>query len=521
MSEEIQESIIKDNMVIHHEEESPVNLRRAENNLVDAQQSLKHKVTALLMAVGLGLLFDYFFAEEYLGLSVLIFTMVMMGAVLYSVKSQIQLSKKISLVWGIPSILLALSFSLYNNPVLKSLNILLIPLLITGYLITVRYEQVKGIGLALAANIVDRMFNKALMTSPKFISFSKEIIKSGKEVKENATRKSIIRGLMISIPLLIIIIMLLSSADMMFNYYIQSLGDLFGGFNNSSVIAHTFLITLITLYMFGLLWSFKYSHIPYQEEAMGVVKACWEPVTMITILVMVNTAYLLFTVVQAAYLYGGGADALPIGFSYAEYARRGFFELILVTIINFAIVMLGMNLMKKGQGVVHKAANLSYSLLIVFTFNMLGAASYKMYLYESAFGFTRLRVFVQVFMILIGILLIILLLGIWVKKTPVLKYSVIAALTVYTALNFINIDRIIAKENILRYEETGKIDVGYIINLSYDAMPEIVRLLNAEETEVSQQIREHLERQKEIMHDQYDQWYEYNYYKSQILNRID
>ena len=40
-------------------------------------------------------------------------------------------------------------------------------------------------------------------------------------------------------------------------------------------------------------------------------------------------------------------------------------------------------------------------------------------------------------------------------------------------MNFANVDTIIAKNNINRYFETGKIDIVYLNGLSYDAVPDM------------------------------------------------
>lgn len=484
---------------------------------IDAKETINNKIVFMLMALGLGILFNHFFWEDSIGISGFLFSIAVLIAAIYGIHSDAQLKKPLSFVFLTAIILLSLTFGIYNNPTLRTLNLLFIPILITGYLLAIRYEKVKEINLYFIANILNRIFTKTFSVLPKFFIFSKEIKRDRKKFKENVIRKNIIKGLVISLPLLMIIMMLLTSADMMFKHYVENIGNLFGSFDVGSIINQIFLTVIVTLYVFGFLWSFKYNEITEEKDNGSFIKASWEPVTMITIVFVINIAYLLFTIIQFSYLYVGGMQALPQGFSYAEYARKGFFELILVTLINFGILLLSINFTKKQNEKVNKIANLSYSLLIFFTFNMLISASYKMYLYESAFGFTRLRIFVQAFMILIGILLVIVLLGIWIPKIPIFKCAAMATLVVYVGLNFINVDQLIAKENILRYQETGEIDMYYIQRLSYDAAPELRKLLEAEDIDIRDEIELHLEAQKEILNKNYNRWYEFNYYKMKLL----
>ena len=60
-----------------------------------------------------------------------------------------------------------------------------------------------------------------------------------------------------------------------------------------------------------------------------------------TILFSINIIFLLFTLIQFRYLFSF-SDILPLGFTYSEYARRGFLELISVTIINIIILLISL-----------------------------------------------------------------------------------------------------------------------------------------------------------------------------------
>ena len=99
---------------------------------------------------------------------------------------------------------------------------------------------------------------------------------------------------------------------------------------------------------------------------------------------------------------------------------------------------------------------------------MLSSAFYRMLLYEEAYGFTYLRIFVQTFMILLFFLFIISIVFIWYEKLPIIKAYFIATLAVYVILNFANVDAMIARNNIYRYKETGQLDIRYLEGLSYE-----------------------------------------------------
>ena len=488
---------------------------RHDRRKLDEMAGKANKLTSILIALGLGLLFNYFFVWKSIGISGFIYTIAIIGGTIYGVKKEVCYKKHQGYIFLIPTLLLALSFSIFNNTVLTALNVMVIPFLIVAYLITIRYENVTTINLGFIRNILDRVFNKAFSTLPKFFTFSKEIIEDKVKTKGSTTTKNILKGLIIAIPLLVIILVLLSEADMMFNYYLRNIGNIFAGVSLSERIGRSIIITVVTLYMFSFLWSFRYNELKPSKEAK--FKKFWEPVTIITLISVINIAYLIFTLIQFSYLYGGGLNTLPEGFSYAVYARRGFFELILVTLINFVVLLMSISFTKESSSRVNRIANISYSLLIIFTFNMLVSATYKMHLYEKAFGFTQLRIFVQAFMLLIGIILVIVLLGVWKSRTPVFKYAVIATLMIYVGLNYINVDRIIAKENILRYQETNNIDLRYLRTLSYDAAPEITKLLEVEDAWIREEVNLYINNKKASLKSQDYKWYQYNYNRSRLL----
>jgi hypothetical protein len=101
---------------------------------------------------------------------------------------------------------------------------------------------------------------------------------------------------------------------------------------------------------------------------------------------------------------------------------------------------------------------------------MTASPFYKMMMYESAFGLSRARVLVFLYLILQTVLLIAMLYKIWLKNFPFLKAAFVFTIVFYIAVNYINIDKIVAERNIERYEKTGNIDFMYLINnLSGDA----------------------------------------------------
>ncbi|MCL5071712.1 MAG: DUF4173 domain-containing protein, partial [Actinobacteria bacterium] len=79
----------------------------------------------------------------------------------------------------------------------------------------------------------------------------------------------------------------------------------------------------------------------------------------------------------------------------------------------------------------------------------------------------------QLLMIMLFFLFVINIIYIWYQKLPIIKTYFIISLAIYIIMNFANVDKIIANNNINRYFETGQIDMVYLKGLSYDAVPEM------------------------------------------------
>lgn len=443
----------------------------------DLQVGISEKLYTIIASIAMGVIFNYFFREKSIGISYPIFTAVLTLFYLLSIKERSKENKKMGFLALGFSFILALNFSIHSNRVLNAINILLIPGLLTAAFMLMKYDGFKWYKIGFIAKIFKRIFALPFenMLKPfKFISITKT---NKSKIKLSLTQKNILKGLGISLPLIFIIIVLLSSADMMFGYYITNFYKLFPKLNFGDAAADIVVIALVFIYIFGYIWSFKYTG-ECQTAEENKVKGKWEPVTILTIISVIDIIYLMFSIVQFSYLYGGGQNILPNGFTYAEYARRGFFELVLVTIINFSILLCCIKFMNRDNKKINLILNIFLTLLVFFTGNMLFSAHFKMSLYERTYGYTYLRVFVHVFILLLFVLFIISLAALWIEKVPMAKLSIIAALSMYVLLNYANVDAFIAKKNIERFNDTGKIDVYYLTCLSYDALPVIKKLEN-------------------------------------------
>lgn len=439
----------------------------------------RKKYWLLLYGLIIGIVFDILFYNKTLGISYPIFIfMVIAVLALIFLKTHSSLGKN-AWTWVIPIILLSLTFSIFSNQILKLLNFIIIPYLVIMLASCVsKLNRADWADLRFLADFFKRIFVPLRYVHIPFIAFF--TMAEGKEGKRGSIATRVALGLIISVPLLAVIIWLLSSADIIFK-------DIFLNIPVSKIIKHFFVVLAVSIYAICFFWSILKSFDEEKKPAYPGIK--WkkflDPVVLITIISLLNIVYTVFSVIQFTYLFWGESFVLPSSYTYAEYARRGFFELVVVSVINFIIILIVVSFIRKENRKVHLVSRVLLSLLVGFTFVLLISAFYRMLIYEQAYGFTYLRIFVQAFMVLLFFLFIINIIYIWYAKLPIIKSYFMMTLIVYIVLNFSNVDLIIARNNIDRYIETGQIDMEYLKGLSFDATCEMERLIGIDLKNVS------------------------------------
>jgi hypothetical protein len=290
-------------------------------------------------------------------------------------------------------------------------------------------------------------------------------------------------GLILTIPLLIVIVPLLASADDVFRYFIEQIPNLFQDINPVRWIAQFLVVLIITCLLFSYLSSLFHTKTKSTDKIANLKAfspgAFLDPITVTTLLVLIDTLYIVFIAIQFSYLFGSLTDGLPANFTYAQYARKGFFELVAVTFINLVILLGNLNFVKASGRKIDKVVKLLNTTLVVSTFIMLLSAHLRMSLYEEAYGLTYLRILTHAFMGYLLVLFSLSLAKIWRESVPLLKSFLIVSIVVYTLLNYINIDKIIVKNNIERYNQGASIDISYLATLSYDSVPQLVDFMNS------------------------------------------
>ena len=267
----------------------------------------------------------------------------------------------------------------------------------------------------------------------------------------------ILIGLAIAVPLLLIMTILLASADKVFDHLLVSIVTFF---NIPTLIELGALMVIVFFCSYAVIAALcKKSAV--RENAKE--KTLFDPIIAIIITGLLSIPYLLFSVIQILYLFLGSMT-LPAGYTYAQYAREGFFQLLAVCVINLGIVLIGIHLFRENR--VLKAILL---ILSGCTFIMIFSSALRMILYIDTYALTFLRFFVLWSLAVIFLLMAGVTAFIFYKRFPLFRYGITVVTVFYLALSFSHPDYFIA-----RYNLANGADYDYLSRLSADAAPVIL-----------------------------------------------
>ena len=192
---------------------------------------------------------------------------------------------------------------------------------------------------------------------------------------------------------------------------------------------------------------------------------------------LVDAVFALFLAAQAA-AFIGGHDYVreATGLTYAEYVHQGFGQLTFATALMLLVVWAASR--KAGDTPVDRWwLRGSLGVLCVLTLVVVASALHRMDLYQDAYGFTRLRLLVDVFEGWLGLVVLgVLVAGVRLRGWWLPRAALLSGAALLLGLAVVSPDAWIARHNLDRLETTGKVDWDYLRGLSADAVPTLVAL---------------------------------------------
>ena len=388
----------------------------------------------------------------------------------YSLKKLELTLKSGSAFYGVSVMLLAIATFCTDDQRIITFNKIGIFLLVISFLISQFCNTAKwGFG-KFAATIPEVL----LSSLEELIRPVQDMAGFAKKEQSQGTRRVIyvFLGLLLALPLFLIMAALLSSADVLFR---QITDAVLGFINLGNVFGVVFRVVLCYFATYMLVARLCRRKI--REEVRD--HRTGEPILAITVTSMLSLMYLVFSAIQIFGLFLGQMK-LPAGYTYAEYAREGFFQLLAVSIANLVIVLFCMAFFRES-----KVLKGVLTVMSLCTFIMIASSAMRMILYVSTYDLTFLRILVLWGLAVLSLLFLGVVIQIFKQDFPLFRYGMVVVTVFYIGLAFSHPDYIIAKYN-LEYSVKDPVDVRYLKDLSADAAPVILPYLREKGYDLSQ-----------------------------------
>lgn len=294
---------------------------------------------------------------------------------------------------------------------------------------------------------------------------SVKLLFSGRKEKAGQYKK-VFGGVLLALPVLLVVVPLLINSDAAFEGLIKTIGgDFFLWILKIALglLAAPFIYTyFFANRCFGENYQISQKLKPRADSLWGI-----------SFLGAISLCYLLYLFSQLAYIFGGLSGILPENYTMAEYARRGFFEIAIISAINFTLVHGSLLICKRT-----KLFSAFQIFVCAFTMFLIVTAEAKMVMYINRFGMTKLRLLTSSFLLFLFVLGIVFILRCICKKLPVIRPAMITALVLTILIGSAGTGRIVATYNAEAYigGKLATVDVETISNCGDAAVGQLIKL---------------------------------------------
>lgn len=437
----------------------------------------RHAVVVWVGTILLGWLLDFLFWKQAPGVNFAIYVLLCLlsGFLLLRLDGK---APARGTLWLFPLILLFAGFTFVRAEPLSVVLAVLLSLFLMGVLAVTflggRWLEYNLADYALAA----LRLAASIIVKPVKYSGDAEREKVG-DTRPRRNVGAILRGVLIALPVLVVFGALLGSADLVFG---RQLEDLIKLLNLERLPEYIFRLVYILAAAYALTGVFL--HAATQSSDEHLVGEASAPtgrflglVESGIVLGSVIVLFLAFVVVQFRYFFGGQVNIDVQGFTYSEYARRGFGELMVVAFFSLLLI-LGLGAITKRETLGRQRVFSALSVAIVLLVGVMLVSAYRrLSLYEMAYGSSRLRAYVHVLLFWLGLLLAaVVALEILRRERAFAAAALISALGFALTLNLLNVDAFIVRQNIDRTVRGQEMDVPYLVSLSTDSVPALTAI---------------------------------------------
>lgn len=375
-------------------------------------------------------------------------------------------------LWLIPTLLIIISFSLYENPWLKAISIFTLPIII-GIFVSIakcKNENAYLWNYTFLFTVVRQACKPLAFIIPSSKLIQQQIQLQSQSVLQSQNKqilKQVVLGLIILLPLAILAMILLSSADANFAKLIEAALQALFQHVDLRVVWKLFWIALLSVLLlaFFIAWSEPW-HFSSTEK-----KPTIDSIIAIIVLSGLLLIYSVFLLLQIEYLF---IDSLPIEFNQAEHlVKSGFWQLFFLSSLNVILF----TVFYKNTSTL---AQYFVTAFIAASGFLLLSAAWRMGLYIFYYGLSYEKFFASyTCLFAIGIFACLIYFSYIKEKQNLLKLLLFSALWCYGIASILPIEKIIFHSNVaLAKHAKTRINLDHLSALSIDIYADITTLKN-------------------------------------------
>lgn len=396
-----------------------------------------------------------------LGFNLSVFILGMLALFFYAMGAKMARRDRL---WVFPIVLIAASFSLWENPFLKVINVLLLPFILSiffAYSLSLKKKfDLKFLLLA----IWERIFLLVKIREAVGLFFGKLDLIKGKETRLAA--RIILGSLLFLLLAFTVFIPLLSSADPAFAKLLKGLMDWFYELISFRYIGRLAFALVSSILLASYFLSFGKKPEAAEEIPPRQAKF-FDPVVSGIVLGGILFLYIVFLMTQLSYFW---IDRLPHNFLETErLVKSGFWQLLVLSAIN---ILFFFGYFRKTNGFVQNILK----IFTVASFLLLLSAGHRMFLYVFYYGLSYEKFFASYTVLYCAIVFIWLAYQLFARRAgDIFKFLIFSLLWMYSILTVMPVERIIFSTNAaLSGRADSRIKLHELRMLSYDALPLVV-----------------------------------------------
>lgn len=435
---------------------------------------------ALVAALLLGVLADPLLRNGPWGFGLLLWMIAFAAVVVTLVRTSARPLSRESGSWLAVAVLFAAGLSFRDSDLLLFFDVLAMLTALVLLAMSLNAIPVAGLVSARVRDLIVAAFGTVADVVIGAISLVTRDLEFHAVLQPAGPGRRLGRAVLITAPILLVFTLLLAHADPVFGSFFA-----FPDWKLDVVISHIMIPGFFAWIVAGWLKRSLVAGPDAADNSITSLPLSLSATDVTLALGALNLLFAAFVVVQIGWLFGGEALVLKTtGLSYAEYARRGFFELTFVACLLLPVLLGARALIPDSDSRTISFYRRLAIPLVVLLGAILVSAGARMKLYIQFYGISSDRLYASAFMIWLAIVFVWLALTVLRSRPRAFAAGmVISGFAVLITLNVLDPDGFVARANLARgaagHSGAAGSDLRYVASLGGDAVPLLVPMLTA------------------------------------------